>query len=630
MNPRRRFQPFLNEEEVVIVAPTQVWSDPTGAYGDKAIHGLYHGDWRFLRAGRLQVDAWVPEPAGASRWYGGRTGYGLARCVDGNQADPRVLTEWTRQVAPGRVTETVVLRNGREVPVRAAVELSFEVEFTQLQHIKADDPRPAACRYEELPNGILATDDERSLRLTAEGAWVVREGGYVTVTMDLTVPAHSAREFKVRFEVDDPTAVIRAGRSPIDDLPGSGDAALDRWAKQALDDCRALLLDAGDGAFLAAGTPWFLTLFGRDSLIAARFLLPVAPELALTTLRTLAARQGVGYDPATAEQPGKILHEVRAAPLRLPGEGIVLPPVYYGTVDATGLWIILLREAWKAGVGDESISPLLDNLERALAWLRDDACPGESGFLRYFDATGVGLANQGWKDSGDSVRFGDGRLATGSIALAEVQAQACQAAEYGAELLDAFGREGRPWRAWAAAMRKRFRAAFWVERDGERFPAIALDGDDRPVDSRTSNIGQLIGTTLLSAEEEAQLAQLLLEPRFASGFGLRTLADDEAAYWPLSYHCGSVWVHDTAIAVEGMLRAGLTGPARELARQLVRAADAFGSRAPELFAGFSEDESSHPVSYPASCRPQGWAAAAVVPVHRALTGATIPRTSSRA
>ncbi|MGC3955050.1 MAG: hypothetical protein QM804_12540 [Propionicimonas sp.] len=175
------------------------------------------------------------------------------------------------------------------------------------------------------------------------------------------------------------------------------------------------------------------------------------------------------------------------------------------------------------------------------------------------------------------------------------------------------------WREWAAALRRRFRAAFWVERDGVRFPAIALDGDGVPVDSLTSNIGQLIGTTLLSPEEEATLAQLLLEPRFASGFGLRTLASDEAAYWPLSYHCGSVWVHDTAIAIEGMLRAGLVEPARELARQLVRAADAFGSRMPELFAGFSDTESSHPVSYPASCRPQGWAAAAVVPVHRALT-----------
>lgn len=616
---RRRFQPLLNEEEVVIVAPTQVWSAADGSFGDRPIHGLYHGDWRLLRSGGLRIDGQPPEPVGASRSPGGRTCFGVIRSLDDDRPDPRVVSEWSRRVAPGRVTEAVSLRNGREVAVTASVELSFRVEFMQMQHIKSDEQRPVPVRLETLQDGLIATDGHRSLRLTADHGQLTRDGDEVALTVELTVPPRGRAGFELHWEATDATAVVRSGSADIADLPGSGDAALDRWSRQALDDCRALLLDAGEGAFLAAGTPWFLTLFGRDSLIGARFLLPLAPELALGTLRTLAARQGSRTDPATAEQPGKILHELRADELSLPGEGIVLPPVYYGTVDATGLWIILLHQAWRAGVGDEPIAPLLDHLERALAWLRDDACPGDSGFLRYFDASGSGLANQGWKDSGDAVRFADGRIAQGSIALAEVQAQACQAAEYGAELLDAFGRDGGPWREWAAVLRQRFRAAFWVERDGVRFPAIALDGDGVPVDSLTSNIGQLIGTTLLSPEEEATLAQLLLEPRFASGFGLRTLASDEAAYWPLSYHCGSVWVHDTAIAIEGMLRAGLVEPARELARQLVRAADAFGSRMPELFAGFSDTESSHPVSYPASCRPQGWAAAAVVPVHRALT-----------
>lgn len=616
---RRRLQPFLNEEEVVIVAPTQVWSDHSGAYGDKPIHGVYHGDWRLVRSGRLQVDALAPETAGVSRWRGGRVCFGLARGLDDDLPDPRVLTEWSRRVSPGRVTEAVAIRNGGEAVITTTVELSFEVEFTELQHIKADEPHPTGCRFETVAGGVHAFDGDRSLTLTTNRGRVTREGNHVRVAVDLTVPAHAREEFEVRLVISDAAAVVRAGESEIADLPGTGDAALDRWSRQALDDCRALLLDAGQGAFLAAGTPWFLTLFGRDSLISARFLLPVAPGLALSTLRTLAARQGTRLDPVSAEQPGKILHELRADELSIPEEGIVLPPVYYGTVDATGLWIILLHETWRAGVGDDQIAPLLGNLESALSWLRDFGCPGESGFLRYFDESGRGLANQGWKDSGDAVRFSDGRIAEGSIALAEVQAQACLAAQYGAELLESFGRDGSEWRAWAAGMRERFRAAFWVERDGDRFPAIALDGSGVPVDSKTSNIGQLIGTTLLSPEEEARVAQLLLDPRIASGFGLRTMATDEQGFWPLSYHCGSVWVHDTAIAVEGMLRAGLTAPAQELARQLVRAAAAFGSRAPELFAGFSDLESSHPVSYPASCRPQAWAAAAVVPVHRALS-----------
>jgi len=616
---RRRLQPFLNEEEVVLVAPTQVWSDPSGAYGDKPIHGVYHGDWRLVRSGRLRVDGRAPETAGVTRWRGGRTCFGLARGLDDDPPDPRVVTEWTRQVWPGRVSEAVALRNGSDLAVSATVELSFEVEFTELQHIKADDTQSAGWRFDTVEGGVHAFDGDRSLRLVTDRGRVIRDGNQVTIAVDLTVPAHAREEFEVRMEIADASAVVWAGAAEIADLPGSGDAALDGWARQALDDCRALLLDAGQGAFLAAGTPWYLTLFGRDSLISARFLLPLAPGLALSTLRTLAARQGTRLDPASAEQPGKILHEVRADELVLPEEGIVLPPVYYGTVDATGLWIILLHDTWRTGVGDEQIAPLLGNLEAALGWLRDYACPGDSGFLRYFDESGRGLANQGWKDSGDAVRFSDGRIAEGSIALAEVQAQACLAAQYGAELLEAFGRDGTQWRAWAAGMRERFRAAFWVERDGDRFPAIALDGSGVPVDSKTSNIGQLIGTTLLNPEEEALVAQLLLDPRISSGFGLRTMSTDERAFWPLSYHCGSVWVHDTAIAIEGMLRAGLTGPARDLARQLVRAAAGFGSRAPELFAGFSDTESSQPVSYPASCRPQAWAAAAVVPVHRALT-----------
>ena len=617
---RRYLQPFLNDEEVVIAAPTQVWSDPGGSYGEKSIHGVYHGDWRYVRAARLEVDGLAPEPAGTERWRGGRVVVCFARGGSGGEAvDARLLIRWSRQVAAGQVVETVVVHNGLDTAVQTTVELGLEIEFGELQYIKAGDPRPVECRFEQVADGLRACDGTRSLLVVAGGGRISREGNLVRVTADLTVPARGSEEFAVRLELADSTAVATSGTARIADLPGSGDPRLDAWARQALDDCRSLLLDAGEGAFVAAGAPWFLTLFGRDSLISARFLLPVAPELALGTLRTLAARQGRRVDPDSAEQPGKILHELRAGELRLPGEGVTLPPVYYGTVDATALWIILLHDTWRAGVGDEHVVALLDNLKAALGWLRDYACPGDSGFLRYFDESGHGLANQGWKDSGDAVRFRDGRTAQGSIALAEVQAQACLAAECGADLLDAFGGDGAPWRAWAAQLRDRFRAAFWVERDGERFPAIALDGSNVPVDAMTSNMGQLIGTTLLDAEEEALVARLLLDPRNSSGFGLRTMSSDEAGFWPLSYHCGSVWVHDTAIAIEGLLRAGLPGPARRLAEQLLRAVEGFDWRAPELFAGFSDSQVSRPVSYPASCRPQGWAAAAVVPVYRALT-----------
>lgn len=266
---------------------------------------------------------------------------------------------------------------------------------------------------------------------------------------------------------------------------------------------------------------------------------------------------------------------------------------------------MLLHETWQAGLGLETVRELRPALDAALGWLRDWASPDDSGFLKYIDESGTGLANQGWKDSGDSIRFRDGRIAEGPIALCEVQAQACQAAAAGAELLDALGEDGTEWRTWAEAMRTRFREQFWVERDGERYPAIALDGSGTPVDSKTSNIGQLIGTTLLTPDEEVHLARLLVDDRFASGFGLRTMASDEGGYWPLSYHCGSVWPHDTGVVIEGMLRAGLTDETRLLAEQLLRAADAFSSRMPELFAGLSASDSSSPVASrrPADPRP---------------------------
>ncbi|MDF1487266.1 glycogen debranching N-terminal domain-containing protein [Tessaracoccus caeni] len=611
-------QPFLNEETVVIVAPTQVWSARSGDYWSSPIHGLYHADWRLIRSGELRVDGRPIELAGVASGPGSLTVRGLARSLDDDTPDPRVLIEWHRTVAAGAVEERVRVVNGLAHAVRVPIELAFEIEFAEMQTIKAGRHVPAPIAVEMIDDEVVATDGPRVLRLRARGGQLSLRERRVSASVVLEVPARGTAETAVAIEVADADAVVGAGEGTIADLPPSGDAALDRWAAQALADCRALLLDAGQGPFVAAGTPWFLTLFGRDSLITARFLLPVSTQIAGATLRTLAARQGTVVDSNTAEQPGKILHEVRAGVLEV-GDGVSLPPVYYGTIDATGLWVILLHDAWRAGLPDDEVRALLPALHAALGWLRDDGCPDESGFLKYLDATGHGLANQGWKDSGDSIRFRDGSIAEGPIALAEVQAQACLAAECGAVLLDAFGGDGAPWRDWAEAMRSRFRERFWVEQGGVRFPAIALDGQGRPVDSKTSNIGQLIGTTLLSPDEEAALADLLVDPVFASGFGLRTMASDEGGFWPLSYHCGSVWTHDTAVAIEGLLKAGLRDQAKVLAGQLLRAADAFGSRAPELFAGLSADEASSPVAYPASCRPQGWSAAAVVPVYQALT-----------
>jgi glycogen debranching enzyme len=429
------------------------------------------------------------------------------------------------------------------------------------------------------------------------------------------------------------------------------------------DDLSCLLLadpesaPGGTDLFLAAGAPWFLTLFGRDSLWAARMLLPLSIELARGTLRTLARRQGTQVDPETGEEPGKILHEIR--PLRSSGDHSSLPPRYFGTIDATPLWLLLLRDAWRWGLAEHEVEQLLEPAGRALAWMRDHGDGDGDGLLEYLDRSGRGLANQGWRDSADSIRWHDGQLAEGPIALAEVQAYAYQAAWAGAELLDAFGRAGADeWRAWAERLKARFHKAFWIDGRLGQVPAVALDGHKRPVDSVTSGLGHLLGTGLLDPGQEDSVAAYLSAPELDSRFGLRTLGTDSVGFNPLGYHTGSVWPHDTAIAAAGLARAGHPGAAWSLIDGVLAAAGAFDYRLPELFAGFGRPagddpggdvsprgeeacgrrtpvqpadasgqrlrarrrEAARPVPYPAACRPQAWAAAASVSFLQTLLG----------
>jgi glycogen debranching enzyme len=398
------------------------------------------------------------------------------------------------------------------------------------------------------------------------------------------------------------------------------DIRLPRLVQQSLDDLGGLLLLDEDDAFLAAGAPWFLTLFGRDSLWAARLLMPFGTDLAMSTLRTLARRQGTRDDPESQEQPGKILHEVRNTTLEL--GGMTLPPVYYGTVDATPLFVCTLADAWQWGADRDAVSALLPVVRRCLEWILEQS--RESGWLRYVDLSGHGLANQGWKDSVDSVQFADGRLAGPPIALSEVQGYAHEAAVRGAALLATFGEppvEGLV--AWARSLRERFDRAFWVDTSEGGHVAVALDGSGAAVDSVTSNMGHLLGTGLLDEARTARVVEVLTTPDLDSGFGLRTLSSRSPRFSRLSYHGGSVWPHDTAIAVRGLGREGRFEAAARLTAGLVAAAEcqrlpAF--RLPELYGGDRADDAPVPVDYPAACRPQAWAAAAPLACLVAVTG----------
>ncbi len=612
-------QPFLHDSEVVLRAPAQLWARPDGAIVD-GVDGLYVSDVRVLSHLELAVAGTPVEHIRADRARADRIRLtGLLRGLDDDGADPRVRLDRDRRVTADGMTETLRVVSGRDVPVEIDLTLTLGADLATMPAVKSG--RSGEPQAVALHDGAASWSGAGvRAALTPHGLDAAADGAVLRLRWRTTVPPRGVATASWTLRAQDDAAVVRAPEDRVLlPLPPSGLPDLDRWLETASADLESLQLalpDAPDAVFLAAGAPWFFTLFGRDSLWAARMLLPTGLDIAAGTLTVLARLQGETTDPETGERPGGILHELRrdVNPLH---HGMVLPPRYYGTIDATPLWILLLHDAWRAGLDDRTVRALLPNLRRALGWL-DQAVPAD-GFLAYQDESGHGLVNQGWKDSGDSIRWSDGRLATGPIALCEVQAYAHEAALAAVVLLSAFGAddEAASWAAWAAALKARFRDAFWIDDPEGGHPAVALDAHGAAVDSLTSNIGHLLGSGLLDTADEARVAALLVEPRLDSGDGLRTLASDSGGYWPLSYHCGSVWAHDTAIAVHGLLRSGHAPEAAELARGLVRAAAAFGFRMPELYGG-DPAASGAPVPYPAACRPQAWSAAAALVARSAL------------
>ncbi|MCJ1697630.1 amylo-alpha-1,6-glucosidase [Rathayibacter caricis] len=619
-------QPLLHEAVVLLRAPSQLWCDETGELGAQPIHGLYHGDVRVLAAASLLVGGLPLEPIAAGRDGASSARFtGLARRLDDASADPRFRVVRTRSVSAGALSESIRLESALAEEVATRLDLALEPDFSLVHVVKAGLRDDVDVRTEAGDGSIVWTSGSARAEVRAPGA-AIATGATTTLSWDVVVPARGAVEVEWSVAMEDSAAVVAGAPGPAEwsgTTVDAGDSRLASWCRVALDDLDALRMvtvDRPDEPFLAAGAPWFFTLFGRDSIWAARMLLPLGTGIAGSTLRVLAGLQGTEHVAGTAEQPGKIMHELRSTTLEIPGEGVSLPPLYFGTVDATALWVCLLHDAWRWGLPDSEVEALLPALEAALRWLRDDGDSDGDGLLEYVDTTGHGLANQGWKDSGDSIQWRDGTLAEGPIALCEVQAYAYEAAIGGAALLERFGRDGAAWREWAAALKERFAESFWIDTADGGYPAIALDARKRPVDTVTSNIGHLLGTGILPPDRAARVAELLVSPELSSGYGLRTMSTDSDGYWPLSYHGGTVWAHDTAIAVTGLARDGFGAEATTLARGLLAAAEGFDYRMPELHSGDSTAEAPAPVPYPAACRPQAWSAAAAVAVLSAALG----------
>jgi glycogen debranching enzyme len=397
---------------------------------------------------------------------------------------------------------------------------------------------------------------------------------------------------------------------------------------RSMDDlCLLQSSDPQGGSFIAAGVPWFATLFGRDSLITSLQSVAFAPSLAIETLDILAKRQALTVDAWRDAEPGKILHELRLGEMARTGELPFSP--YYGSIDATPLWLILLGETYDWTGDDALVDRLWPNALAALRWIDEYGDRDGDGFVEYERRAPTGLINQGWKDSIDAVRWKDGTVAVLPIALAEVQGYVYDAKRRIASL--ARGRADH-----ALADRLETEAASLKARFAERFLlpggyiAMALDGEKRPVDTIGSNAGHCLWSGIVEPHHAAAVAEVLGSEAMLSGWGIRTLASDQPGYNPIGYHTGSVWPHDTAIAAAGARRYGFDAVGGKLTSGLLDSAHHFPAyRLPELFCGFDRASTGAPVSYPVACSPQAWAAGAPLMLIRTMLGLRADATANQ-
>jgi glycogen debranching enzyme len=579
-----------------------------GTIGADGVTGLYRHDRRLLSDLRVDVadhrldllGTAAPDPQRRLiHWLVvDRTGRRRALLTEDRRLDGGLALRLTARAFDG--------------PAKLGLRVAVATDLADLLALRYGGAPPPPLPYHVDGGRLLAGDGDPGVTIAAPGA-DVDPGGTLAWAMTVSPGAPATADVTVRPRPDDAPPAARPSRLRV---IGSG-----RWRRavdSALADLAALRMHDPDRGLTwpGAGAPWYLALFGRDALLTGHEALVAGAEPALEALEALAAFQADAIDARTGAEPGRILHELRTGHSGVFG----LPPwrPYYGSVDATPLFVTLLAEAWRWGAEVDRVRALLPSARRAVQWCRSTAAADLHGFLTYADDLD-GLHNQGWKDSADAMVHADGSLAEGPIAVVEAQGYAWRAMRDLAGLERALGEPDRATVLLdeAAELRARVVQRFTGPGGGV---AMALDGRGDRLDVTSSNAGHLLWAGLLAGDDATTLADRLVSPAIRTGWGIRTLAADAAAYDPLSYHRGTIWPHDTALVVDGLARAGRRVEAAELIDGLLDAAEHHGWRLPELYAGYGPDEVPAPVPYPTTCSPQAWSAATPLALLRTLVG----------
>jgi glycogen debranching enzyme len=644
----RNTPPELGPDAVAVVdGATFMYSNAVGDVPGGSIGGLVHDDTRFLSRWELTINNARLLVLGADTVDSYSAAFFLSTPeLPGLRANA-IGVRRERFVGDG-MHERIRLESFVDVPASIQLRLAVDTDFADLFEIKdvivrdrsqnivrahaADGSRlDFAYRNESFEARTEVEANPPPTRVDGDDlVWNIKLERNQWWQCELTVPLHfgptdvipTRRNFGEAFRDfgEDPCAEWRADL-PI--LHSDSELLRDVIAK-SIQDVHALRLEKRPGGRLvmlpAAGLPWFLSVFGRDTLITAYQTLSFGPNLTRGALLRLAGHQGRVVDDFTDQEPGKIMHEVRNGELtRL---GLMPYNPYYGTIDATQLWLILLSAYWRWTGDDELVRSVRDNAYAALRWIDEYGDRDGDGYVEYATRSSQGLGNQCWRDSWDGVQFANGTIPVLPIAICEAQGYTYDAKLRMAQLAD--GPLDEPGlaadlRAQAAELYHRFNRDYWIDERGGYY-AIGLDGDKRQIDSMTSNMGQLLWSGIVPPERAATVTRQLMSEQMFSGWGVRTTSTDDHGYSPIGYHMGTVWPHDNSLIALGLARYGFRVEANRIIMAMLEAAKFFQHRLPEAISGYDRRFGRVPVAYPTACSPQAWASGAPILFLRTMLG----------